>query len=96
MTVVLHQPVDSITVHHAGHKAVIALEWRIPFEENAQRRWQAGLGKGRPHDHAIADPRTGVAPRPGLDGRAVAIDQDVRGSGAETIDGRHGAGRHLP
>ena len=56
VTVMLHQPVNAIAVHHAGHKTVLALELGIPFEKFAKCMGQAGLGECRTHDHTIADP----------------------------------------
>ena len=96
MAVVLHQPVDPIAVHHAGHKAVVTLERCIPGEEFTQRLGQPGLCQGSPHDHTVPDPGAGITPGAGLDGRAVAVDQNVPGRSAETIKGGGGAGGNLP
>jgi len=96
MTVVLDEPVDAVPIDHAGHESVLALESGIPRDEFAQRRGQSGLGEGGSHDHAVSHPRPGVAARSRLDGGAVAVDEDVPGSGAETIESRSGAGRNQP
>ena len=60
--------------------------WNCAYQIRKSRSacGRSSLGQRRAHDHAIPDPRTGVAPRSGLDRRAVAVDEDVAGRGAET------------
>ena len=96
VAVMFHQPIDSIAIHHARNEAVVALELRIPDHKLAQRLRQSGLRKSGTHDHAIAHPGSGVAPRTRLDGRAIAVDQNVPSRRAEAIKGRSRTGRHLP
>ncbi len=96
MAVVFDEPVHAVAIDHAGHKAILALEPRIPADELVEGVRHPHLGKRGAHDHAIPHPRPGVAARTGLDRRAVAVDEDVSGGGSQAVEGRLRAVRHLP
>ena len=96
VAVVLHQRIHAVAVDHARDRAVRALELRIPAEEFAQHLGAVRFGQRGAHDHAVPDPRAGVAPRPRLDGRTVAVNQNMAGRGAEACKRLGGTGRGVP
>ena len=96
MAVVLDQGIHAIAIDHTKHKAIVTLERGIPFHEVLEWIGQTTLRQSSAHDHAIADPRARVTPRTGLQGRAIAVDHDLRAGGAQCCDRAFCSIRHAP
>ncbi len=90
VAVVLDQRIRTRAVDDAGHEAVVFLVAGVPADEVARLLRAAGAQQRGRHDRAVADPATRVATRPRLQGRTVAIEEDVRHRGPE------GVGEALP
>src|SRR5262245_61695946 len=77
LAVVFREPVGAGTVDAARDGPVRGLIAPVPANVVPDLLGAAGAQQGRRHGRAIPDPRAGVTARTRLQGRPVAIDQDV-------------------
>ncbi len=89
--VIFRQPLTAIPIRAVRQISVFRLKFGIPADKIPHLLFTAHPQKGRPHHGAVANPRTRVATRPGVQGRAIAVDQDMGGAcfeGADYVLGR--------
>ena len=90
VAVVLHEPIGSVAVDAARDETIRALVWRIPADELAELPLLRAHPQQRcAHDGAVANPGARVAPGPGLQRRAGARHEYVRGRRERSADGVH-------